>query len=116
MSNSLEARQSVNPTGLLVACCTAGAAKALEPPVWIFYPPGAERFDAGWADPRVLASVSAILMVIFVLAGGLLGDIYGRRRLLLMGLAGSAVAHTSLLFAPSIGWHCHKTSQVIRAA
>ena len=95
----------INETGLILACCAAGAAKAIEPPFWIFVPPGAELFNAGWSDIRFLTSISAIIAVVFLLAGGLLGDIYGRRRLLLLGLLATIVANTSLLFSPSVGFH-----------
>ncbi len=94
-----------NHTGLLLACCAAGAAKAIEPPLWIFYPPGQELFDAGWADVRFVTSAAAILSILFLLAGGLLGDVYGRRRLLLVGVAAAVVANTCVLFAPAGSWH-----------
>ncbi|MCB0069615.1 MAG: MFS transporter, partial [Caldilineaceae bacterium] len=93
------------PGWLIAGCCAAAAAKYIEPPFWIFYPPHAEPFGAGWNQARLLSSLSAVILIIFLIAGGGLGDFFGRRRLLLIGLAGAVAANGLLLVTTSAPWH-----------
>ena len=90
---------------ILVACCLASSARFLQPPLWIFRPPDVQPFDAAWNDFRLISSVSGILLIVFLLVGGVLGDLYGRRRFWLIGLIGFAASNLLLLISPSPGWH-----------
>jgi MFS family permease len=94
-----------NPEMLLVACCIAGMAKSLEPQLWVFYPPHAAPFGAGWATARHLSSIAGVLLVIMVIGGGMIGDFYGRRRFLLLGLALTIFANLLAIVSPSSLWH-----------
>ena len=87
-----------HPRWLLAACCIAGASVFIVPPLWTFYPPDAAPFGAGWTTVRFLTSIWGIVTVLMLIVGGLLGDYFGRRRFLLIGLALSVVAHGLLLF------------------
>jgi MFS family permease len=95
----------VRPGWMLAGLCLAGAAKAIGPPFEAFYPPGAEPFGAGWSLARFLASSWAVLLVLFMLGGGILGDLKGRRRVLLWSLAVMLIADIALLFSPNTLWH-----------
>ncbi|MFN2196598.1 MAG: hypothetical protein ACK2UW_10805, partial [Anaerolineales bacterium] len=95
----------VRPGWLLAGLCLAGAAKAIGPPFEVFYPPSAEPFGAGWSLARFLASSGTIILVLFMLGGGILGDFYGRRRVLLWGLGVMLFTNLALLFSPNTLWH-----------
>lgn len=90
---------------ILVACCISSSAKLLEPPIWVFDPPGVQPFDAAWNDYRLIASVSGILLVVFLLVGGVLGDLYGRRRVWLVGLVGFVASNLLLMVWSNPVWH-----------
>jgi len=83
----------------------ASAANNLAPPLWVFDPPGVQPFDAAWADYRVLASLGGILLIAFLLIGGVLGDRHGRRRLWLIGLSGFIVSNLLIMVSPAPPWH-----------
>jgi len=95
----------VHPGWMLAGLCLAGAAKAIGPPFEAFYPPGAAPFGAGWSLARFLSSSWAVLLVLFMLGGGILGDLKGRRRVLLWSLAVLLVTDIALLFSPNTLWH-----------
>jgi MFS family permease len=93
------------PGWLLAGLCLAGAAKAIEPSFEVFYPPTAAPFGAGWSLARFLSSSWAVILVLFMLGGGILGDLYGRRRVLLWGLMIMLSADVLLLLSPNSLWH-----------
>ncbi len=93
------------PQWLIAACCVAGIAKSLEPQLWVFYPPQAAPFGAGWAEARHLSSISGVLLVIMMIGGGMLGDFYGRRRFLLGGLALTVAANILAMISAANQWH-----------
>jgi predicted MFS family arabinose efflux permease len=93
------------PQLLVAACCLAGMAKSLEPQFWVFYPPHAAPFGAGWVEARHLSSISALLLVIMMIGGGMLGDFYGRRRFLLVGLGLTIVANVAAMISAENQWH-----------
>lgn len=95
----------VRPGWMLAGLCLAGAAEAIGPPFEVFYPPSAEPFGAGWSLARFLASSWAAVLVLFMLGGGILGDLKGRRRVLLWSLVVLLVADIALLFSPNTLWH-----------
>jgi MFS family permease len=88
----------------LAACCLAACAKALEPPIWIFNEPVVEAFGAGWARYSLFVSVLTLGTLAFLLLGGVLGDIFGRRRLLLVGLASLTAANLLRVLSPDPTW------------
>ena len=95
----------VHPGWMLAGLCLAGAAKAIGPPFEAFYPPGTAPFGAGWSLARFLSSSWAVLLVLFMLGGGILGDLRGRRRVLLWSLAVMLVTDIALLLSPNTLWH-----------
>lgn len=95
----------VRPGWLLAGMCLAGVAKAIGPPFEAFYPPSAGPFGAGYSLSRFLSSSWAVILVLFMLAGGILGDLYGRRRVLLWSLGMLLLTNIALLFSPGTLWH-----------
>lgn len=93
------------PWATLAACCLASSALLLHPPLWVFDPPGVQPFDAEWSDFRLIASVSGVLLICFVLIGGVLGDLHGHRRLWLIGLGGFVISNLLLMASSSPDWH-----------
>jgi MFS family permease len=90
---------------ILVACCLASSATLVAPPLWVFDPPGVQPFDAGWADFRLIASINGVLLIFFVLIGGVVGDLDGRRRVWLIGLSGFVVTNLLLMVSSNPDWH-----------
>ncbi len=89
---------------ILVAACLSTGAKMLQPPLWIFNPPGVELFDASWNSFRMVASLGGVLLLVFLLVGGFLGDLYGRRRVWLIGLAGMIASNLLIILSPAPAW------------
>jgi EmrB/QacA subfamily drug resistance transporter len=61
------------------------------------------RADLGgsFADVQWLAAGYTLAMAVMLLVGGRLGDLYGRKRMLLLGVSGFAVASVAAAAAPS---------------
>ncbi len=93
------------PNLLILACCLAGMTKTLEPHFWDFYPPHAAPFGAGWAEARLLSSIWGVILVVTIIAGGMLGDFYGRRRFLLIGLAMTIAANCAAMITTANHLH-----------
>ncbi len=87
---------------VLAACVFAAVANNLVPPPSVFWAPEAQAFNAGWALYGFWMSVITFASLSFVLAGGVLGDIFGRRRMLLIGLGGLIVGNLVVLLTPSL--------------
>jgi MFS family permease len=91
--------------GILGACCTVAFARSVDPRLWMMgldIPPTA--FDAGWQDYRVFTTVTGLLLIAGMLVGGLLGDVIGRRRVLLGGALTSTVFGALAMVAPNVPW------------
>jgi MFS family permease len=86
---------------ILIACCLVSAAKLLQPPIWVFDPPRELPFDAAWSNYWLFSSLAGLATVSFYLAGGALGDLYGRRRLMLIGLSGYAASNLLVMATPT---------------
>lgn len=99
MSEGADSRRRI-----LVACIVATCANRLDPPLWVFRQPVAQAFNAGWAGYSLLTSGIAVGTLAFLLLGGVLGDIYGRKRLLLAGLAGLTIANLLLVLSSDPAW------------
>jgi MFS family permease len=90
---------------VLAACCAVAFARSVDPKLWMMgldIPPTA--FGAGWAGYRVFSAVTVLLLLAGMLAGGLLGDVFGRRRVLVWGALVSAGAGVLTVFAPGVPW------------
>src|SRR5262245_5083314 len=63
------------------------------------------RADLGgsYADLQWIAAAYTLAMAVMLLTGGRLGDIFGRKRVLLVGVAGFTVASAACALAPSTG-------------
>src|SRR4051794_29985457 len=63
------------------------------------------RADLGgsFADVQWLAAGYTLAMAVMLLVGGRLGDLFGRKRMLLVGVAGFAVASVAAAAAPTAG-------------
>lgn len=85
--------------------CLVGMSKAIKPPFEVFYSPTAAPFGAGWSLARFFSSSWAVLVVLFMLGGGILGDIYGQRRVLLWGLGVMLITNIALLLVPNTLWY-----------
>jgi MFS family permease len=89
---------------VLVACCLAGCAVWVEPPASIFRPPAALAFGSGWVAYDLLIAMINLAVIACYVGGGTLGDLLGRRKVLLAGLAGLIVGNLLLLLSPSVPW------------
>jgi MFS family permease len=90
--------------GIIAVCCLATSAFELQPPLWLFHYPPPSAFELGWVEVNLLVSLTTLPALGFVLLGGVLGDLYGRRRVLLIGLGGQVVANLLLLITPALPW------------
>ena len=90
-------RRTALRRGVLIACCLASCAKLSEPPTWVYQPPGGGPFNVQWAEYGIVNSVLTLLSLGVLLVGGVIGDISGRRRVLLLGISGMVVANVVLL-------------------
>ena len=96
--STLEPRQR----WVLAACCAVAFAKLADPQAWMMgldIPVSA--FGAAWSDYRVFSTVNAVVLVAFLLLGGVLGDALGRRRTLLVGAGVALLANILAALAPS---------------
>jgi MFS transporter, DHA2 family, multidrug resistance protein len=64
----------------------------------------ATAFGAGWQEYRVFSTVTGLLLIACMLVGGLLGDVLGRRRVLLGGALVATVAGPLTAVAPGVPW------------
>lgn len=84
---------------ILVACCVLIFAKMAAPPLWVLIPPAPpQAFGAHNLAFRLTTSGSTLVFMAFLLIGGVLGDLYGRRRLLLVGSVSFVVANILCIF------------------
>lgn len=96
---------------ILAACCTVAFAQQAEPFLWMIgYEVPSSAFGAAWREYRIVANLGVVLFVVFQIVGGVLGDILGRRRILLIGAVGATLFNMLSLLAPDL-----LTLTVIRA-
>ncbi|HEV2656018.1 MAG TPA: MFS transporter, partial [Ktedonobacteraceae bacterium] len=85
---------------ILAACCVLIFAKMAAPPLWVLIPPAPpQAFGAESLAFRLTTSGSTLVFMAFLLIGGVLGDLYGRRRLLLVGSISFVLANVLCLFS-----------------
>src|SRR5690348_5797203 len=61
------------------------------------------ELGGSYADVQWISAAYTLAMAIMLLTGGRLGDMFGRKRMLLIGAAGFTVASVACAVAPSIG-------------
>lgn len=84
----------------LAACCTVGFAQLAEPQLWMIgLDIPAAAFGTGWGGYRLLANLGVVLFIALQLVGGVLGDLAGRRRILLIGAVGATLSNMLSLLA-----------------
>jgi DHA2 family multidrug resistance protein-like MFS transporter len=64
-------------------------------------PAVAEDLGANAATIGLISSMSMLMLAAFILGGGTLGDIYGRKRFLAYGLVGSTITSVLVMVTPS---------------
>lgn len=88
---------------ILAACCTVAFAQLAEPRLWMIgLEIPASAFGTAWRGYRIVSNIGVVLFVAFQLIGGVLGDLFGRRRLLLVGAVGATLANLLSLAAWSL--------------
>ena len=90
--------------GVIATCSLATSAVYLQPPLWLFHQPPNSAFNFGWVEVNLLVSLTTLPWLGFVLLGGVLGDFYGRRRILLVGLVGLVAANLLLVITSALSW------------
>lgn len=85
---------------ILAACCAVAFAQLAEPHLWMIgFDIPSSAFGAAWREYRLLTNLGVVLFVAFLLVGGVLGDLVGRRRIFLIGAVGATLGNTFSLFA-----------------
>lgn len=88
---------------ILAACCTVAFALQAEPFLWMIgYEIPSSAFGTGWREFRVLASLGVLLFVACQIVGGVLGDLLGRRLILLIGAVGATLFNALSLLSPDL--------------
>jgi MFS transporter, DHA2 family, multidrug resistance protein len=88
---------------ILAACCLVGFAKLAEPRLYMIgLKIPASAFETAWRDYQVLTHLGVVLFVACQLLGGVLGDLYGRRRVFLIGAFGFTAGNLLSLLAPNL--------------
>jgi MFS family permease len=88
---------------ILAACCLVGFAKLSEPRLWVIgLDIPASAFGTAWRDYQILTNLGVVLFVACQLAGGVLGDLVGRRRIFLIGAGGFVAGNLLSLLAPTL--------------
>lgn len=72
--------------------------------VLLLVPPIENEYSADITISQWVLNVYALTFAVFMVAGGRLGDMYGRRRLMFVGLAIFFASAVGCLLAPSIVW------------
>jgi MFS family permease len=62
-----------------------------------------KEFNASQATIGLMTSISTLMLAAFILGGGTLDDLYGRRRFILIGTGGIVAAAVLSMLAPSAG-------------
>ncbi|HYP03580.1 MAG TPA: MFS transporter, partial [Cyanobium sp.] len=90
---------------VLGACLIVSAANLIRPPLWLLTPEfPAQAFGASWERFWNISAASTIALMVFILAGGVLGDLYGRRRVLIIGAGGYLAAVTLAAASTTPAW------------
>ena len=89
---------------VLWACIVATLMVAIDSGIITLIVPSIQKdFDAPQATVGLMSSISTLMLAAFILGGGKLGDIYGRRRLILIGTGGIVAAAILSMLASNAG-------------
>jgi MFS family permease len=87
---------------VLAACIVAVLMAAIDVGILNLIVPAIQKeFDASQATIGLMTSISTLMLAAFILGGGTLGDLYGRRRFILIGTGGIVAAAVLSMLAPS---------------
>ena len=101
----LESSQAARQAHVLLATCCVVFALSVDPLLWMMgVDIPARAFGAGWVDYRTFTTTTSVLLVGCMLIGGLLGDYFGRRRILLLASVLTAVGGLLTMVAPDTTW------------
>lgn len=90
---------------VLAACCTVALSRLVDPKIWMMgWDVPDTAFGAGWQGYREFTVFSVLITLACMLVGGLLGDFFGRRRVLLLGTVVSTLALVATAFSQSAPW------------
>jgi MFS transporter, DHA2 family, multidrug resistance protein len=89
---------------VLLTCILAACARNLEPPLWIYRTPVPDAFNQASNLFGLATGLFSLGLLAIVLTAGVLGDLVGRRRVLLIGLGGLVVAHLLLPLSSAAPW------------
>ncbi|MDQ3677735.1 MAG: MFS transporter, partial [Actinomycetota bacterium] len=88
----------------LVACILGSAIVFVDQTVVnVALPSLREDLDASLADQQWVVEAYLLMLASLMLVGGALGDLYGRRRIFAIGVAGFGAASLACAIAPSVG-------------
>ena len=113
--NNVNAKPNPKRWIILAACILAAMVPAIGLSMIAFIAPAIQRnFQMSNSSIGLLASIGLLIISAFILGGGTLGDIYGRKRLLLIGLVGSIFA--SLLSMAAVSYSFLLAAQILAGA
>ena len=98
MSNSAQTNHATGTRDprrwwILFACVLAVLTVAVDSVMLTLLMPAIQNeVDATQAQIGLMTSISALMLSAFILAGGTLGDLYGRKRFMLLGTGGMVLA------------------------
>jgi len=102
--SALTLPQSRAPTRwiVLLACVIAVPMVAIDAGILNLVVPAIQKeFHPSQATIGLMSSISTLMLAAFILGGGTLGDLYGQRRLLMIGTGGILSATVLLMVAPN---------------
>ncbi len=102
--SALTLPQSRAPTRwiVLLACVIAVLMVAIDAGILNLVVPAIQKeFNPSQATIGLMSSISTLMLAAFILGGGTLGDLYGRRRLLMIGTGGILSAAVLSMVAPN---------------
>jgi MFS family permease len=113
--NDIDIKPNPNRWTILAACILASMVPAIGLSMIAFIAPAIQRnFQISNSSMGLLVSIGLLIISAFILGGGTLGDIYGRKRLLLIGLVGSIFA--SLLSMAAVSYNLLFAAQILAGA
>ncbi|MFM7448437.1 MAG: MFS transporter [Leptolyngbyaceae cyanobacterium] len=87
---------------MLAACITAVLMAAIDGGILnLIVPAIQQEFDVSQATISLMTSISTLMLAAFILGSGTLGDLYGRRRFILIGTGGVVAAAVLSMLAPT---------------
>ncbi|MGF1497588.1 MAG: MFS transporter [Elainellaceae cyanobacterium] len=87
---------------VLLACIVAMLMVAIDSGILNLVIPAIQaEFDPTQSTIGLMSSISTLMLAAFILGGGTLGDLYGRRRFIIIGTAGVLAMAVSSMLAPS---------------